>query len=424
MRASLINGKLEKPTNVKLAKEIDVVEATIRNWKRDKPEQFEEALYDYRLKNAPFVPFSKFENKNDIEFTEQDILEKRVPGILNNDDTLLVPVNVEDILTNVDQIRNFNESNVISLANFKGGVGKSTTAINLSSVLAFYGFNVLIVDFDIQGNTTSMFDLYRYKRNKGIIDLKISNIDELYDIEASDFKHTIVDLIAEIENDKISEMVKDSIINLNDKSKTLGRLDILPNASDIENALKFEDIDKHLKTFGNVNQALDEVLSHVKNDYDFVIIDTPPTISLPLRMSVLATDYFILALTPDKMAKDGIAPFLVPIEMNRKTYKKEKGKDIVVIGGVLNRYQKNVNIQRANKEGINEDLLYNTENSNLGSTTLFEQVIKQDNVLSEAQYDMGSVLLYNPTHELVRDYFNLTDEILERIIIDKYSKQQ
>lgn len=266
-----------------------------------------------------------------------------------------------------------------------------------------------------------MFDLYRYKKDKKI-DLQINKIDELYDLENSDFKYTIVDLMAEVENDNIETMVKDGIINLNHKVKTAGQIDIIPNSCSIENALKYEDIDKVLKTYGNVNKVLDEILSYVKDDYDFVIIDTPPSISLPLRMSIMATDYFIISLTADKMARDGIAPFLVPIEMHKKTYRKEKGKDIVVLGGIINKFQKNINIQRTNKDIINEDLYINTDSSDLGSAQLFNQVIKLDNVLNESQYDTGSVLVYNPTHELVRDYFNLTIEILDAIIIDKMSK--
>jgi cellulose biosynthesis protein BcsQ len=122
------------------------------------------------------------------------------------------------------------------------------------------------------------------------------------------------------------------------------------------------------------------------------------------------------------MSKDGIAPFVVPIEMNSKAYKRHKKKDIVVLGGIMNMFQNNINIHRTNKELVADDLINTIENSNLGESSLFDQFIKRDNVLTESQADMGSVLLYEPTHELVRDYFNLVDEILERILIDKYSK--
>ena len=425
-----LQGKLTKPTNQRIGKVLGennkpIHESTIRSWKKKDPILFKQKILEYRLKKSPFIPKEDFETIEDnvaIKKGKDLVLNKKLPGILDKDNNILYPVNLTDILKNKEELDNFSECNVLSVANFKGGVGKTTTAVNIATTLSFYGFKVLLCDFDIQGNTTSMFDLYRYKANEKKVDLSILDLEVLYDIEKSDFKYTIIDLIAEIENDDIENIIKSSVINLNDRVHTVGQLDILPNTNSIENSFKFEDIDKQLKTYGNVNQALDDVLSYIKDDYDFIIIDTPPSISLPLRMSVLATDYFLIALTPDKMSKDGIAPFVVPIEMNSKAYKRYKKKDIVVLGGIMNMFQSNINIHKMNMELVAEDLENTIENSNLGESSLFEQFIKRDNVLTEAQSDMGAVLLYEPTHELVRDYFNLVDEILERILIDKYSK--
>lgn len=422
MSKNIIVGTLTKPTNEKIAKFLGLHESTVRHRQKNAPEAFEENLRDYRMAKAPFIPLADYNKVKETNFTEQDVLDGKIPGILNKDNSVLIPSTLEEVLFSINQLKQiFIGSNVISLSNFKGGVGKSSTAINLATALSFFGLKVLIVDLDIQGNTTSMFDIYRYKKDAKV-DLQIHKIDELYDLEKSDFKYTIVDLMAEVENDNIESMVKEGIVNLSDKVKTIGRIDIIPNACNIENAMKFEDIDKLLKTFGNTNKALDEVLSYVKDDYDFVIVDTPPSISLPLRMSIMATDYFIIALTADKMAKDGIAPFLVPIEMHKKAYKKEKGKDIVVLGGILNKYQDNSNIQRNNKEFIDNSLLVNTSKSDLGEAKLFDQIIKHSNVLNEAQYETCSVLVYQPTNEIVRDYFNLCLEIIDKIIVDKMSK--
>jgi len=424
-------GKLFKPTNQKIGKvlggESPLHESTVRSWQRNNPELFEKKLLEYRQLKSPFVSqedFNKLGNSQN-DYTIHDVENKKIPAIIDKDKNILVPVNISDILKYIEEIRSFNECNVISIANFKGGVGKTTTVVNLSTILSFYGFNVLLVDFDIQGNTTSMFDIYRYKKNPSKKpDLSIVDLEQIYDLSRSDFKYSIVDLLCEIENDDIKNLIKENIVNLNDRVKTRGRLDMFPNDSCIENALKFEDIETKLKTYGNINQVLDEVLSYVKNDYDFVIIDTPPSIKLDLRMAVLATDYFIIALTPDKMAKDGISSFVVPIEMNSKAYRKLKNKDIVILGGIMNQYQSNINIHRFNKELIEEELINTVMNSDLGDTSLFKQFIKIDNILKESQTDMGAVLLYDPTNELVRDYFNLVDEILEKILIDKYSKAE
>lgn len=423
-------GKILKPTNQKIGKVLGgdspLHESTVRSWQRNNPELFEEKLLEYRVMRSPFISkkdFKKINKGYDKPLKFKNIKEKSIPGIIDKEKNILLPINLVDSMKYIEEIKSFKGSNVISIANFKGGVGKTTTAVNLSTVLSFYGFNVLLVDFDIQGNTTSMFDIYRYKKNPNKKpDLSIVDLEEIYDIKRSDFKYSIVDLLCEIENDDIKNLIKNNIVNLNDRVKTRGNLDILPNDSSIENALKFEDIETKLKTYGNINQVLDEVISYAKDDYDFVIIDTPPSIKIDLRMAVLATDYFIIALTPDKMAKDGISSFVVPIEMNAKAYKKLKNKDIVILGGVMNQYQSNINIHRLNKDMIEEELINTVENSALGETSLFKQFIKIDNILKEAQTDMGSVLLYDPTNELVRDYFNLADEILEKILMDKYSK--
>lgn len=415
---NLICGSLAKPINEKIAKALGVHESTVRHRQKNSPEVFEENLLEYRFKKSPFISLSDYNKAKQTEFKEEDVLNHFLPGIKNKDETVLLPTVLEEMLFSINELKKTQGSNVISLSNFKGGVGKSSTAINIATTLSFFGLKVLLVDLDIQGNTTSMFDIYRYKKFAKV-DLQINKIDELYDLEKSDYKYTIVDLMTEIENDDIENMIKEGIVNLNDKVKTIGKLDILPNSCNIENALKFEDMDKYLRNYGNTNKALDEVLSYVKNDYDFVIIDTPPSISLPLRMSIMATDFFIITLTADKMAKDGIAPFLVPIEMHKKAYKKEKGKDIVVLGGVLNKYQDNSNIQKNNKEIIDQNLLVNTSNSDLGEARLFEQIIKHSNILNEAQYETGAVLVYQPTNEIVRDYFNLCLEIIDRIIINK-----
>jgi len=426
-------GKLVKPTNQKIGKILGgkspLHESTVRNWKKNKLDVYEEKLLEYRLMKAPFITKDDFIKSNsgyDSELlTIKNIENKMLSGIKDKNGELLFPTNLLDIMKYIEEIRNFKDPSVISIANFKGGVGKTTTTINLATILSFYGFNVLLVDFDIQGNTTAMFDIYRYKKNPNKKpNLSLVDLEQIYDIKKSDFVYSIVDLLCEIENDIIEDLIKNNIVNLNDRVKTKGKLDILPNDSSIENALKFEDIETKLKTYGNINQVLDEVLGFVKKDYDFIIIDTPPSIKLDLRMAVLATDYFVVALTPDKMAKDGISSFIVPIEMNSKAYKKLKKKDIVILGGIINQYQSNINIHKLNKEMIEDELINTVENSDLGETSLFEQFIKMDNILKEAQTDMGSVLLYEPTHELVRDYFNLVDEILEKILIDKYSKSE
>ena len=417
----LIHGNLKKPTNEVLGKFFDMNESTVRYHKKSNQENFDNMLREYRMQNSPFIPLEDYNLAMNTNYNEEDILTQKIPGILNKDGTVLIPTIIDDFLSTFKILKEMNGSNIISLSNFKGGVGKSSTAINIATVLSFFCAKVLIVDLDIQGNTTSMFDIYRNKKTSRV-DLQnmSSRVEEIYDLDSSDYKYTIVDLMASVEQDNLPEMVKEAIININDKVPTIGQIDIIPNSCSIENAMKFEKIDKYLANSANIDNGLNKVLSLVKDEYDFIIIDTPPSISLPLRMSIVATDYFIITLTADKMAKDGISPFLAPIEYYKKAY--DKKDDVVVLGGILNKFQ-NSNIQKVNKDTIDKTLLVNTTNAGLGDARLFEQVIKNSNVMIEAQSETCSVLVYEPTHEIVRDYFNLSIEIIERIIIDKKSKQ-
>ena len=94
---------------------------------------------------------------------------------------------------------------------------------------------------------------------------------------------------------------------------------------------KSEQLDRILNVYGKQTKRLMIFFKLCKNDYDFILIDTPPTIKQELRMSAMASDYFIIVLTPDKMSKDGIEPFIAPIERHQAAYKKKKEKERIFV---------------------------------------------------------------------------------------------
>ncbi|WP_418181313.1 AAA family ATPase (plasmid) [Aliarcobacter lanthieri] len=420
----LMTDIFSSPSNTDIAKMIDVSEGTIRRKKKSKlpgdQEEYNNLILKFRLEKSPFMPIEDYNLTRETNYKEADVLNYKIPGILTKNGDILVPSTLDRILTPLNILKNMKECNVISFSNFKGGVGKTTSTVNIATTLSFMGANVLLVDMDPQGNTTSMFDIFRPKRSKEI-DLNETKLENIYDLDKADYKYTIIDLLAEVGNENIAEMVKEGVVSLNknDNVPTIGKLDILPNSSVYENVYKSEQLDRILNVYGNVNKALDDILSYIKNDYDFILIDTPPTIKQELRMSVMASDYFIIVLTPDKMSKDGIEPFMAPIERHQSVYKKEKGKDIVILNAILNKFQSNSVIQKSNKDSIENDLFVTIKSSNLGESKLYETIVKLDNILTEAQFDKGSALLYKPNHPLVRDFFDLTEEILDDIINKK-----
>ena len=78
-----------------------------------------------------------------------------------------------------------------------------------------------------------------------------------------------------------------------------------------------------------------------------------------------------------------------------------------------------IEIEDKELENIEDDLHVTISSSNLGNSSLYKTIVKLDNILTEAQFDNGSALLYKPNHPLVRDYFDLTEEILDDIINNK-----
>jgi len=132
---------------------------------------------------------------------------------------------------------------IIAIANQKGGVGKTTTAINLSACLAEAGQRVLMVDFDPQGNGTSGLGL-----------------------EKGSIENTVYELL--LEECTLEECITESIQE---------HLDVLPSDENLAGA------EIELLEFENKEEILKKYLNQVKNNYDYVIIDCPPSLNILRR---------------------------------------------------------------------------------------------------------------------------------------------
>lgn len=150
---------------------------------------------------------------------------------------------------------------IIAIANQKGGVGKTTTAINLSACLAESGQKVLTVDFDPQGNATSGLGIEKGEIDKTVYDLLVGECD--------------------IEECLISNMQEN--------------LDLLPSNVDLAGAeielLEIENKESLLKTY----------LSKIQNNYDFIIIDCPPSLNLLTINALTAANTVLVPIQCDIM---------------------------------------------------------------------------------------------------------------------------
>ena len=155
---------------------------------------------------------------------------------------------------------------IIAIANQKGGVGKTTTAINLSACLAESGQKVLTVDFDPQGNATSGLGIEKGEIDKTVYDLLVGECD--------------------IEECLISNMQEN--------------LDLLPSNVDLAGAeielLEIENKEALLKTY----------LSKIQNNYDFIIIDCPPSLNLLTINALTAANTVLVPIQCEYYALEGL----------------------------------------------------------------------------------------------------------------------
>lgn len=164
---------------------------------------------------------------------------------------------------------------IISLVNQKGGVGKTTTAINLATYLAANGKNVLLVDLDPQSNASSGLgiDIYNLEKN-------------LY--------HSLV----------MDEHPKNVIL----KTDSFGH-DIIPSSQDLAGAaIELTDVE-------NREYRLYSVLRRVRNDYDFIIIDSPPSLGLLTINGLVASDEVIIPVQTEYFALEGLGQLLNTVDL-------------------------------------------------------------------------------------------------------------
>ena len=181
-------------------------------------------------------------------------------------------------------------SRVIAVANQKGGVGKTTTTINLSASLAEAGKRVLVVDMDPQGNTSSGLAVNKYHTENGIYEVLIG----FCPIEEA--------------------LIRDQLPNL----------DILPANVSLSGA------EVELISMDDNSFRLKKALDTVRDRYDFVLIDCPPSLSLLTVNSLTAADSVLVPIQCEYYALEGLSQLMHTIELIR-----ERLNDRLEIEGIV-----------------------------------------------------------------------------------------
>lgn len=248
---------------------------------------------------------------------------------------------------------------IISIANQKGGVGKTTTAINLSAMLAKKNKKVLLIDADPQGNATSGLGIKK--------DSKFST----YDI-----------LINEVE---IPNTIQESQIK---------NLEVCPANMSLAGA------EVELVSAVGREYRFKDQLDKVKSYYDYILIDCPPSLGLITLNSLSASDSVLIPVQCEYFALEGVGELLKTIELVRKYY----NKSLVIEGAVLTMYDARTKLSNQVVSEINRHF----ENK------VFETIIPRNVRLSEAPSYGLPIISYDAMSKGARSYEKLAKEILKK----------
>ena len=255
---------------------------------------------------------------------------------------------------------------VISLVNQKGGVGKTTTSINLSASLAVLGKKVLLIDLDPQGNATTGIGI-----NKGEID------NSIYDV-----------LIGKCE-------VEDAIAT--SKYKRLYVIPATINLAGID--IEFMEKSNNDSSFSKGSQ-LKTRLDKIKDQFDYVIMDCPPSLGLITTNALTASDSVIIPVQCEFFALEGIMQLLNTIMMAQKTL----NPNLDIEGVLLTMLDSRTNLGFEVVEDIRKyfkERVYNT---------IIPRLIR----LTEAPSHGKPIVAYDPKSKGTEAYLNLAKEVIER----------
>ncbi len=257
-------------------------------------------------------------------------------------------------------------SRVIAVANQKGGVGKSTTSINLASCLAEQGKKVLLIDMDPQGNATSGVGVDKTEVENTVYELMIGECE-------------IQDAILQIKYKKHEEIKK---------------LFLLPSNVDLSGA-EVELVDTENKEY-----LLRDKIAEIRSKYDFIIIDCPPSLNLLTVNAMTTADSVLIPIQCEYYALEGLAQLLYTIQLVQ-----ERLNDKLEIEGVVfTMYDSRTNLSGQVIEDVKENL----------NEHIFESVIPRNVRLAEAPSYGLPINIYERKSEGAKAYKKLAKEIIKK----------
>lgn len=251
---------------------------------------------------------------------------------------------------------------IISICNQKGGVGKTTTAVNLGAYLAAEGRRVLLVDFDPQANASSALGYDPLRTTESVY-------------------HGILG------HKQASDLVKPSLVY---------NFHLIPSAPHLAGALvelvNLPDREWYLRRF----------LHHVRHEYDYVVIDLSPSVTLLTVNALAASDEVVIPVQAEYYSLEGLGQLLETIDLLRKNLL----HPLKVGGALLTMYDRRERLSREVEQNLREHFPYQ----------VFKTVIPRSVALAEAPSFGRPVLLYRPDASGAKAYAGLAKEIIAQEI--------